>query len=96
MTKFILEISQTAVIEKLKHLAQKHQLTLEEQIILILENAVEPLLPARDIESTGESENGFWELTRKFREQMEREQIVFNDADFADLRDRSVGREVEF
>ncbi len=96
MTQFILEISQTAVIEKLKHLAQKHQLTLEQQIVLILENAVEPLPAVRDIESTDESENSFWELTRKFREQMEREQIVFNDADFADLRDRSVGREVEF
>jgi hypothetical protein len=36
----------------------------------------------------------FWQMTLRFREQMEREDIVFTDEDFADLRDRSPGREV--
>jgi hypothetical protein len=34
----------------------------------------------------------FWQMTLRFREQMEREDIVFTDEDFADLRDRSPGR----
>lgn len=36
----------------------------------------------------------FWQMTLRFREQMEQEEIVFTDEDFADLRDRSPGREV--
>ncbi|NMF59565.1 hypothetical protein [Pseudanabaena yagii] len=43
MTQIILEIGQPVVIEKLRSLAQKYQRTLEEQIVLILENAVTPL-----------------------------------------------------
>lgn len=41
------------------------------------------------------SEETFWEMTLRFRERMEREGIEFSDEDFADLRDRSPGREVE-
>jgi hypothetical protein len=37
----------------------------------------------------------FWEMTLRFRERIEREGIEFTDADFADLRDRSPGREIE-
>lgn len=37
----------------------------------------------------------FWEMTLRFRERIEREGIEFTDEDFADLRDRSPGREVE-
>ena len=37
----------------------------------------------------------FWEMTLRFRERMEQEGIEFTDEDFADLRDRSPGREVE-
>jgi len=37
----------------------------------------------------------FWEMTLRFRERMEREGIEFTDDDFANLRDRSPGREVE-
>ncbi|MBG1271067.1 hypothetical protein F8S12_34235 [Nostoc sp. WHI] len=39
---------------------------------------------------------GFWDMTLRFRERMQQENITFDDADFADLRDRSVGRDVEF
>jgi hypothetical protein len=43
-------------------------------------------------ENNGES---FWQGVLRFREAIEREGIVFTDEDFADLRDRSPGREVE-
>lgn len=46
--------------------------------------------------NNNEKDDGFWDMTLKFRERMRQENIVFEDADFADLRDRSVGREVEF
>ncbi|MCL1466202.1 MULTISPECIES: hypothetical protein [Argonema] len=36
----------------------------------------------------------FWEGLQKFRKTIEDEGIIFNDDDFSDLRDRSVGREV--
>lgn len=43
------------------------------------------------------SNNGesFWDMTLRFRQQIEEEGIEFTDEDFADLRDRSPGREVE-
>lgn len=34
----------------------------------------------------------FWQMTLRFREQMEWEEIVFTDEDFADLRNRSPSR----
>ncbi|TAF04713.1 MAG: DUF2281 domain-containing protein [Nostocales cyanobacterium] len=37
----------------------------------------------------------FWEMTLRFRERMEREGIEFTDEDFANLRDRSPGREID-
>ena len=46
----------------------------------------------QNIDST--NPESFWQMTLRFREQMEREDIVFTDEDFADLRDRSPGREV--
>ncbi len=36
----------------------------------------------------------FWEGLQKFRTIMEREEIIFDDDDFADLRDRAPGREI--
>ncbi len=39
---------------------------------------------------------GFWDMTLRFRERMQQENITFDDVDFAELRDRSVGRDVEF
>lgn len=38
--------------------------------------------------------NTFWDITLQFREQMEKEEIEFTDEDFANLRNRSVGRKV--
>lgn len=35
------------------------------------------------------NQESFWEMTLRFREQMEREEIVFTDEDFSNLRDRS-------
>jgi cysteinyl-tRNA synthetase len=37
----------------------------------------------------------FWEGFKKLRATLEREEISFNDEDFADLRDRSPGQEVK-
>lgn len=37
----------------------------------------------------------FWDALQNFRAKIERESIVFNDEDFAELRDTSPGREVE-
>ncbi|PSB59438.1 hypothetical protein [Chamaesiphon polymorphus] len=36
----------------------------------------------------------FWDGFQKLRATLEREGISFNDEDFADLRDRSPGREI--
>lgn len=41
--------------------------------------------------SNGET---FWAMTLRFRKRMAREGIEFMDEDFANLRDRSPGREV--
>ena len=38
--------------------------------------------------------NKFWEGFQKLRVTLEREEIFFDNDDFADLRDRSPGREV--
>jgi len=43
-------------------------------------------------ESRGDN---FWEGLQKFRKVIQSEGIIFNDDDFADLRDRSVGREID-
>lgn len=43
-------------------------------------------------ESRGEN---FWQGLQKFRQVIQSEGIIFTDEDFADLRDPSVGREVE-
>lgn len=42
-----------------------------------------------------EAEETFWQGVLKFRGRIEREGIEFTDEDFADLRDRSPGREIE-
>lgn len=41
MTQFILKKLHPTIVEKLKHLAQIHQRTLEEEITFILENVTE-------------------------------------------------------
>lgn len=89
MTQVILKQLNPIVIEKLKRLAQSHQRTLEEEITSILEDVAE-----KEEEQT--KSEGFWDMTLQFRERMQQENITFDDADFADLRDRSVGRDIEF
>ena len=89
MTQVILKQLNPIVIEKLKRLAQSHQRTLEEEITSILEDVAE-----KEDEPTGGE--GFWDMTLQFRERMQQENITFDDADFADLRDLSVGRDVQF
>jgi hypothetical protein len=37
----------------------------------------------------------FWQGLQKFKQVIQSEGIIFTDEDFADLRDKSVGREVE-
>lgn len=37
----------------------------------------------------------FWQGLQKFRQVIQREGIIFTDEDFGDLRDKSVGREVD-
>ncbi|ACB49359.1 hypothetical protein cce_0007 [Crocosphaera subtropica ATCC 51142] len=43
-----------------------------------------------------DNDDTFWDMTLRFREQMEKEGIEFTDEDFVDLRDRSIGREINF
>ncbi|MUG98239.1 hypothetical protein F7734_40390 [Scytonema sp. UIC 10036] len=43
-------------------------------------------------ESEGDN---FWQGLQNFRKVIQNEAIIFTDDDFADLRDRSVGREIE-
>jgi hypothetical protein len=43
-------------------------------------------------ESKGDN---FWDELQKLRQVIETEGIIFTDDDFADLRDRSVGRAIE-
>ena len=66
-------------------IAQVECLSIEEQDYLF------ELIRKKREESRG---TNFWEGLEKFRKTIEAEGIVFNDDDFSDLRDRSVGREV--
>jgi hypothetical protein len=40
------------------------------------------------------STTAFWAATLRFRQKIQQENIVFTDEDFAGLRDRSAGREI--
>jgi len=42
----------------------------------------------------GQQKSGFWKGLQKFRVTIQNERVLFADEDFADLRDRSVGREI--
>jgi hypothetical protein len=50
------------------------------------------LLRQKKQESGGEK---FWQGLQKFRNVIQSEEIIFTDEDFADLRDPSVGREID-
>jgi hypothetical protein len=70
------------------------ELSIEEQTSLfdVLGSRLSQEKEQQQINNNGET---FWEMTLRFREQMEQEGIEFTDEDFANLRDRSTGREVE-
>jgi hypothetical protein len=70
------------------------QQKVEEKEAVILANGRELKQTIEDETAKQENSEGFWDMTVRFRELMERENIVFNEEDFADLRDRSVGKEV--
>ena len=77
-----------AVLENLRELpTDKQQEVLD--FIQFLKHKLPPNKPT--FNPNGEN---FWEMTLRFRERMEREGIEFTDDDFANLRDRSPGREV--
>ncbi len=71
-------------------LAAVDELSVAEQTSLLNTLQVK-LAQTSQLDSRGET---FWEMTLRFRERMEQEGIEFTDEDFADLRDRSPGREV--
>ncbi|UUO15031.1 MULTISPECIES: DUF2281 domain-containing protein [Aphanizomenonaceae] len=78
-----------AVLENLRELPTDKQ----QEVLDFIQFLKHKLLPNKPtFNSDGEN---FWEMTLRFRERMEREGIEFTDDDFANLRDRSPGREVE-
>ena len=52
-------------------------------------------LTTDSIEGEDVGQETFWEMTLRFRQRMEAEGIEFTDDDFANLRDKSPGREIE-
>ena len=95
MNQITLQTMKPTVIEKLQNLARSHQRTLEEEITVILEDAV---LVDRGVdlivEDRQESKmSDFWKGLQKFRLTIENDGLRFTDDDFADLRDRSMFRE---
>jgi hypothetical protein len=97
MNPITLETIKPIVIEKLQNLAQEHHRTLEEEINVILENAVSIQQEENSIAENREDCEGntFWAGLQKFRRIIQDEGVIFTDEDFADLRDRSVGREID-
>ncbi|MFN5955723.1 MAG: hypothetical protein ACK6A9_21635 [Dolichospermum sp.] len=78
-----------AVLENLRELPTDKQ-----QEVLDFIQFLKHKLPPNKPTFNPDGEN-FWEMTLRFRERMEREGIEFTDDDFANLRHRSPGREVE-
>jgi hypothetical protein len=86
------------IIKSLDDLPRQDQTSL----LQVLEQRLAPMTAGRSEtidESVAQPQKSpgetFWEMTLRFRERIEREGIEFTDADFADLRDRSPGREIE-
>jgi hypothetical protein len=86
------------IIKSLDDLPRQDQTSL----LQVLEHRLAPMTAGRSEtidESVAQPQKSpgetFWEMTLRFRERIEREGIEFTDADFADLRDRSPGREIE-
>jgi hypothetical protein len=61
----------------------------------VLESQLSQIKEQGQIQTFHPNGETFWEMTLRFRERMEQEGIEFTEEDFANLRDRSPGREVE-
>ncbi|MDJ0662025.1 MAG: hypothetical protein QNJ42_21440 [Crocosphaera sp.] len=79
------------MINSLDDLSQKDMTFLFEILCLKLSD-----LEIDNKEQMIDDDDTFWDMTLRFREQMEKEGIEFTDEDFANLRDRNTGREVTF
>jgi hypothetical protein len=64
-------------------------------VFKILESQLSQIKEQEQIKTFEADGETFWKMTLRFRERMEREGIEFTDEDFANLRDRSPGREIE-
>lgn len=76
------------IIESLDELSEEEQTSL---LCELQNRLMEPTETDKTDEDCGEA---FWQGILSFRAAIEREGLVFTDEDFADLRDRSPGREV--
>ncbi|MDJ1175823.1 hypothetical protein [Roseofilum capinflatum] len=66
------------------------ELSQEEQVSLF--SVLQKRLEGRELTQAGDT---FWNGVFRFRRAIEEEELVFTDEDFADLRDRTPGQEVE-
>ncbi|MDV3002959.1 MAG: hypothetical protein N5P05_004614 (plasmid) [Chroococcopsis gigantea SAG 12.99] len=85
------------MIESFEELSEEEQISLL-NLLLLKRKQREISAPDAPVIVTeqGLREENFWQMTLRFRELMQKEGIEFTDSDFADLRDRSPGREVNF
>jgi hypothetical protein len=68
----------------------KHGRTIELLEDIDLPDNEEILVEIKKEPKTGD----FWSALQDFRKRMEEEEVVFEDSDFENLRDKSVGRDV--
>jgi hypothetical protein len=73
------------------------ELSVEDQASLfnVLKSKLAQMNHKESEQTSEDDENRFWQGISKFRETIEQEGIIFADEDFANLRDRSPGRETE-
>lgn len=79
------------IIQSLDNLSVQDQTSLFDTLRLRLAQTIREK-QTKEITPDGEA---FWEGVLRFRETIEKDGIEFTDEDFADLRDRSLGREIE-
>lgn len=88
------ELLKTAIIELLEEQKEEFSELLTEALEDIgMKNAIKEG-EKTDLKPEQKTAN-FWDALQTFRAKIEKESIVFNDDDFANLRDKSPGREVE-
>ena len=79
------------IIQSLDDLPMQDQTSL----FNVLRSRLDSIAATKSDEQLERRGENFWEMTLRFRERIEREGLVFTDEDFAGLRDRSSGRELE-